>query len=161
MSPGLRRHHSSKRGPAFVCLAVALAVLVCACGGSEESTPPLSKAEFVKQGNAICTAGNEEIERDFEAFAKEHGSSNGSPPSEAESEEAAETILIPGIQDQVDKVRALGPPDEAAEKVLDAVEEATEKAEEDPVALMEEKGGNPFAKANELAREYGLTACSE
>ena len=46
------------------------------------------------------------------------------------------------------------------EAIVEAAEEGIEKGEEDPTSLTVESGG-PFAKANRLAREYGLTACGE
>ncbi len=44
------------------------------------------------------------------------------------------------------------------EAITDAAGEAVEKGEEDPAALTSEKA-DPFAEANELAREYGLVRC--
>jgi hypothetical protein len=151
----------SKRALFFACGALALAALFAGCGGSDDTSSSLSKAEFVKKGNAICTAGNKEIEEGFEAFAKEHDLSSKQPPSKAESKEAAETILLPAIKKQVEKIRALGPPDDEADEVLDSAEESIEKGEEDPVALIEEEAVPMFAATNKKARAYGLTVCGE
>lgn len=151
----------SKRALFFACGALALAALFAGCGGGDDSSSSLTKAEFVKKGNAICTAGNKEIEGGFEAFAKEHHLSGKQAPSKAESKEAAETILIPAISKQIEKIRALGPPDEEAEEVVESAEESLEKAEEDPVAFIEGEGGDSFAETNKKARAYGLTVCGE
>lgn len=157
----------SKRFVALLAALAALALIVAGCGGgsdSTETTSALSKAEFVKQGNAICAKGSKEIEEGFEKFGKEHGFSEKKEPSEAELEEAVETIVIPGIRKQVDGIRALGTPTEEgaeAEAVLDAAEEGLEKGEEDPKLFLEEESSGPFAKANKLSREFGLTKCGE
>ncbi|HET8564898.1 MAG TPA: hypothetical protein VFL77_00315 [Solirubrobacterales bacterium] len=154
----------SKRLFALLGALVALAIIVAGCGGgsdSTESTSSLTKAEFVKKGNAICAKGNEEIEKGFEKFGKEHGFSKEKEPSKAELEEAVETVVIPSVSNEVESIRALGPPDEEAEAVLDAAEGALEKGEEDPKLFLKEESAGPFAKANKLAREYGLTKCGE
>lgn len=154
----------SKRFIALLAALAALALIIAGCGGgsdSTETTSSLTKAEFVKQGNAICAKGNEEIEEAFEEFGKEHGFSKEKEPSKAELEEAVETVLIPKISKEIESIRALGPPDEEAEAVLDAAEEALEKGEEDPKQFLKEENAGPFAKANKLSREYGLTKCGE
>lgn len=154
----------SKRFVALLAALAALALIVAGCGGgsdSTESTSALSKAEFVKQGNAICAKGNKEINEGFEEFVKENGLSKTKAPSKAVQEEAVETVLIPKISKELENIRALGPPDKEAEAVLDAAEEALEKGEEDPIQFLKEESAGPFAKANKLAREYGLTKCGE
>lgn len=157
----------SKRFVALLVALTALALIVAGCGSggsgssSTESTSSLTKAEFVKQGNAICAKGSKEINEGFEEFVKERGLSKTKKPSKAVREEAVETVLIPKIREQVESMRALGPPDEEAEAVLDAAEEALEKGEEDPILFLEEESAGPFAKVNKLSREYGLTKCGE
>jgi hypothetical protein len=44
--------------------------------------------------------------------------------------------------------------------IVDAAEEGVDEVEENPTSITAENGG-PFAKANRLAREYGLTTCGE
>jgi hypothetical protein len=154
----------SKRVIALLAALAALALIVAGCGsggGSTEGTSSLTKAEFVKKGNAICAKGNEEIEKGFEEFRKEQGFSKNEKPSNAVLEEAVETVLVPRIGKEIENIRALGPPDEEAEAVLDAAEEALEKGEENPKLFLKEESTGPFAKANKLSREYGLTKCGE
>lgn len=154
----------SKRVVVLLAALAALALVVAGCGGgsdSTESTSSLTKAEFLKQGNAICAKGNKEIEEGFEKFGKEHGFSKEKEPSKAELEKAVETVVIPNVSNEVESIRALGPPDEEAEAVLDAAESALEKGEEDPKQFLKEESAGPFANANKLAREYGLTKCGE
>jgi hypothetical protein len=147
---------------------LAIASIAAGCGSSNdsstESTASLSKAEFLKKGNAICAAGNREIEAGFESFAKENQISENKQPTEAQAAELAETILVPSVSSQLEEIEALGVPggdEEQLDEIFAAVEGAIEKAEEEPEVLFSSNGNNAFAKANRLSREYGLTTCGE
>jgi hypothetical protein len=156
---------------ALLASVVAIALVAAGCGSSSDTTgsteaseSSLTKAEFVKKGNAICAAGNKEIEEQFADFAKEEDLNEKAPPTKAQSKNAAEKVLIPTISGELEGLRNLGTPegDEGeVDAILTAAEEGLEKGEEDPVALIEEEGGDPFAKADELANEYGLSVCGE
>jgi hypothetical protein len=155
-----------KRFIALLAALVAVALVVAGCGSDNsttDTTASLTKAEFVKQGNAICKEGNEKIESEFEKFAKENNLNQKKPPTEAQIEEAAEQFLIPQIRKQVEGLRALGAPSGEEAKVnalLDDVETALEEVEEDPSLLSGEKS-EPFEDVNKEARAVGLTTCGE
>lgn len=159
----------SKGFLALLASVVAIALVAAGCGSSSDTTgstseATLTKSEFLKKGNAICAAGNKEIEEGFEEFTEEEGINDKAPPSKAQSQKASETILLPTINKQIEGLRELGTPegDEGeVDELLTSAEEAVEKGEEDPVALIEEEGSNPFAEVNKAAREYGLTVCGE
>jgi hypothetical protein len=60
---------------ALTCGVLAVSLFAIGCGGGDdttETTASLTKAQFVKQGNAICENGNREIDASFEEFTKEH-----------------------------------------------------------------------------------------
>ncbi len=144
--------------------ALAVALVVAGCGSSDDTSSTeasLTKAEFVKQADAICTQGSKDINAEFEEFTKEKGISETKAPAKDVQEEAVESILIPSISSQVEEVKALGTPegDEGeVEALIAAEEEVLEEGEEDPVSLLE--GGSAKEKeANKLATDYGLTAC--
>lgn len=157
----------STRLVALLAALAALALIGAGCGssgGSTESTSSMSKAEFVKQGNAICAKGSEEIEAGFEEFAKEHHLSKNKEPPKAALEEAVETIVIPKVRKQVEGIRALGVPSGdkgEVDEILTAAEEALEKGEKNHELFLEEESSGPFAKANKLSHEYGLDKCGE
>ena len=114
-----------------------LALVAVGCGssdddtGSTESEATLTKAEFVKQANAICKAGNDEIEAAIEE--------DGEPKNEAEGEEFIEETVLPAVANQVEEISELGYPEgkdgEEAEAIVASAEENVEEAEEgDPTA---------------------------
>ena len=145
---------------AFGLLAIALIAAGCGSGSATTTTVAvLTKQEFLKQGNRICAEGNKEINAAFEEFLKKNNIGHKEEPTQAQKTEIAETILLPSVTKQVEGVNSLGAPDGEAEAVILAAEEAIGKGEEDPALLVTE-GSGPFAKANKLAREYGLTACA-
>lgn len=158
----------SKRLIATAVGVLAIALIVAGCGGSSSddsttSTASITKAELIKQGDAICQSGNKEIEAGFEEFAKENGLEENQEPSEAQAAEISETVLLPSIQKQIDAIRALGAPsgeEEEVSKILDTVEEEIEAAEEEPEALIT-TNTTPFKQGNELAQEYGFKVCGE
>lgn len=153
--------------PVIVLLAAlalaALTAIVAGCGSSSdstESTASISKADFLKKGNAICEKGNETINAEFEEFTKEKNLSETEEPPKEVQEEAIEQILIPAINTQIDEIKALGTPegDEGElEEVFTSEEGVVEEAEEEPTVLFENTAAQK--EANKVAREYGLTVC--
>jgi hypothetical protein len=136
-----------------LCLAVLAVGLVAAgCGGGEDH---LTKAEFLKQGNAVCKKGNDQIDKAAnQTFGKKH-------PSQAELNTFANDTLIPVVQQEIDGIRDLNPPSEDADQVnaiVDEAQAALDKGKDDPSLLTSEKA-DPFKKANQLANDYGLKEC--
>ncbi len=142
----------------------AVAMIVAGCGSSsDDSTSPLTKAEFIAQADAICKKGNSEIESGIEDFEKEVGLGENEEPTKAQKVEASETVLIPEIKNQAEKLRNLEAPskDEAEiTAMLDALDEGVEEAEADPESLFTSSTA-PFESANKMAKEYGLKVCGQ
>jgi hypothetical protein len=153
------------RRNSFLALAGALAIgaIAAGCGSSNDNststTAALSKAQFLKKGNAVCKKGNQQINKVGRQTFGTKG--NHKKPTKAEQKKFATDTLIPGIQTQIDGVKALGPPkgDEAKVKAIVVSAQASlDKAKTDPTILLKSKT-NPFAKTNKLSNAYGLTAC--
>jgi hypothetical protein len=144
----------------LVGVFTATMLLAAGCGGDDEDS--LTKAEFVKNANAICTAGNEEINKGIESFIEER-SPGGKRLTDAQLTEGAEEVLLPSLRKQVEAIAALGTPSEdgeQAEEIVDGAEEALEEVEDEPALAAPQTGDrNPFAEVNEMAREYGLDVC--
>ena len=152
-----------KRFIALLVGALVGALLIVGCGSSsDETTASITKAEFLKQGNAICKAGNEEINEGFENFGKEHNLKPNKEPSEAQFEELSETVLVPSVSTQIKEVRALGAPEGEEGEVdefLTHAEEALEELEGEPALIAAEGKEEPFYLVNKEAATLGLTAC--
>lgn len=156
----------SKRFIALLAALAALALIVAGCGGGSDSTEStstssLTKAAFVKQGNAICAKTEKEIIEGVGRFVKEGNPLKPKPLTEKQLAEIAERVLVPKVRRQIDEIRALGIPsgdEQEVEAFFAAAEEALKETEEDP-SLFGKGGAGPFAEANKLAREYGLTVC--
>ena len=147
---------------ALIAATMAIALVAAGCGDSDDdtTTASITKAEFLKQGNAICKAGNDEIDSEFEKFAEENNLSEDEEPTQAQFEEAAEDFLLPSVSRQVEEVRALGVPEgeeDAVNAFLDSAEAEVEAIEADP-SLLE---GDAFEDVNKEADAIGLSACSE
>ena len=122
----------------------------------------LSKDDFVKQGNAICDAGNKEMsaaEREFE------GANSSASPDAAAIKAFFKDKFIPTIARQIDGLDKLKPPKDleaAVDKLVKdaraAIDKVKAQADADPEKVF---GGNedPFADASKQAVAVGLTSC--
>jgi hypothetical protein len=140
-------------------------LLVAGCGSSSSTTTTttaaISKAEFVSKGNAICLAGNKKEKAETMAFYKKIGISEKEAPSKAQANELVETVLAPGIQSQIDSVKALGAPSGEEQQVTSALESAQEtlnKIKAKPEQLFSNQ--NPFKATGEQLHALGLTQCA-
>jgi hypothetical protein len=100
------------------------------CGGDDEE--PLSKAEYIKQGDAICKKAQAEGKKDRRR-------------SEALLEELRDLPAPEGDEDTLNGI-------------YDGIEEGLEKIEDNPTILLSED--NPFEKASQEAEDYGFEECS-
>lgn len=137
-------------------LILATGLLAAGCGGDDETetAAPLSKSEFVVQADAICAAGNKEIDQAFSELSQDS--------SQAEFDQVVTETVIPSISGQIDDLRALGAPEGDEDQInaaLDSAQEATDKAEEDPSILNDPQGEDPYTEAEQQLREYGITKC--
>jgi phosphosulfolactate synthase (CoM biosynthesis protein A) len=150
----------------FGVLAVAL---VAGCGGSSDSSSSsssdsgssLSKAEFIEQGDEICTKGDQAIEAEANEFAKENGIDT-EKPTKAQQEEVIAQVVAPAVKQQGEEIGDLGPPsgdEEQVEAIVEAVGRGADELEKDPGGLLE--GKNPLKEGSKLARAYGFKSCGE
>jgi hypothetical protein len=139
--------------PSMRMVVLAAVCIAAGCGGTSE--PRLTKAAFLKQGNAICAKGTRKIERVGLAFFKTPGR-----PTAKETIAFARNVALPTTQSELDHLRALRPPkdDRATVKTLiDKAQAAVDRVSNDPSLLGRPNGSD---EANTLARAYGLTACA-
>jgi hypothetical protein len=141
-------------------LVAGLAVAGCGSSSSSSSsstsTVAITKAAFLKQGNAICKKGNQQIN----AEGKKVFSKN-KKPTQAQMTQFATATLIPNIQAQISGVKALGAPkgDEAqVNAIVVSAQSALDKGKKNPTLLVS-NNSNLFKHSNQLTSAYGLTAC--
>lgn len=144
--------------------SLAIALVVAGCGGGSDEPAGVSKAEFIREANAICEQTGERIESEFAAYlesgeAERTGEANDLTNDEAAAR-VAEEILIPAMRQRLEKLRALGiqDGDERASALLEAFDEGIEKAEAHPERAVRD-GTEAFGKSERLASEYGLDSC--
>jgi hypothetical protein len=146
---------------AFASFAlVAVGLLAGGCGSSSSSssattTPALTKAQFLAQGNAICTGGNKKLAVAEKALEKEQG-------TEAQLKAFIDGPFASEVQRQISAIRALGAPSGEQATVthmLDLAQTDLNKVKANPQVL--ESKVSPFHDFSALAHAYGLTACAE
>lgn len=141
----------------LVALTACCALVLSACGdddGDNESSA-LTKAELIEQGDAICKGGDKEIDAAEKAFADPDN------PTAEEMDDAIDSILIPTLKDELEKLRDLKPPAEDEDEIdsmLDSLDKAIEDIEKDWRTGFT---GQNIADANKKANEYGFKECGE
>jgi hypothetical protein len=123
--------------------------LVAACGSS--SSDPLTKAEFVKQGNEICAQASSQRREDVKNFEDGAGA--------AGMEELVSTALSP-IKDMGGELSSLEGPAaqmKAVKVYVAKLEGGIAKVEAKPSEAI---SGSAFEGANAAAQRAGLPACT-
>lgn len=135
-------------------LLAALALIAAGCGDDDESAP-LTKEEFIAQADAICVAGDEEIN----AAAEEQFGDLTEEPPVSEQEAFLADVVAPSYEQRAEELRGLTPPEEDSEEVealLTSLDELTTQISDDPGAVLEATEEPEYAA---LAQEYGLQTC--
>ncbi len=137
--------------------ACAVALIAAGCGDDESETtttpsgPALSKSKFIAEADAICAKGSKTIDS--------AAANLGSDPTLAVVEGFVDDTVVPAVTAEIDGIRALSPPagdEPQVEAILGAAQDALDQVSDNPTLLV---NGDPFAKANQLARENGLKEC--
>jgi hypothetical protein len=140
-----------------------LAALAASCGSSSSGSesPSLTKAEFIKQGDAICERGQKEFAGEVEAFTKEKKWNPSITLTSAQQEEVIRAVFVPSLQAQADELEKLGVPsgeEGQANAIVEELQSALAEAEDDPSKLLGPSPGS-LATAADLARKFGFKVC--
>lgn len=126
-----------------------IALAGCGGGGGGESEAAPTKAEFIKQADAVCADVNKQVEAGFKEL--------GDSPSTAEVKKFVDEVSIPQIQHQIDEIGDMTPPagdEDQIQAILDGWADAN-KASEDVNATTD-----PFADVDKLSTAYGFEECN-
>jgi hypothetical protein len=153
-----------------IAVVVFLLVVGVGCGsGSGDTTPDISKAEFVKKADFICADYKRQrlaaAEKEYNPKQRQGSHIVGAKATEEledELRELANKVLqektIPILRTQHEKLEALGAPagdEEKIEKMLDNMEQATDEIEEEGFEGL--VGGNQFDQFEKEVQKYGLS----
>lgn len=133
-------------------LAVVAAVSLAGCGGDDA----LTKSQFVEQGNRIC----ERTQQRITEAAERRFTTEGEIPSSEQITSFANESVDPALEEQLNRLRELTPPQddrERVEDILNAGQAGLEEVRRDPTSLIGER--DPLENYRELASGYGLDKC--
>lgn len=144
-------------------ITLALSALLAGCGGSDDPRP-LSKAQFQRHAKALCLKRSRQYYEEALAASRKAQPEGEALSLSAESKIVAETV-VPGMERKMEAVRALEPPPADAaqvDRILTAIEDVVSQARANPKGFIYRQVHfkRPFHHANELAKEYGLSACA-
>lgn len=155
---------SYSRAAALIAILLLPALVAFGCGGGGDDdasgSASLTKAEFLKQADAICQRGVEKYPAEFEAYAKENNLPPREPASYAQQEKLNEAILIPTLKNQAEEIDELSVPagEEAqVNPIVGGFLKALAEAEDEPSSLVDPL--SPLAEVAKLGRKYGLKVC--
>ncbi|HWO82796.1 MAG TPA: hypothetical protein VNM38_03275 [Solirubrobacterales bacterium] len=141
--------------------AIAL-VLNVGCGSSnnpEETSPALTKAQFLKRGNEICEKRLEEKDDVVKAAVKKLAASGQKEASKQLQQEVGESVLS-SYRLIANELGSLEPPaqdKDEIEALITTLEDSLDEADSDPSSVLSTE---IFGEAAEAGRSYGLDTCN-
>jgi hypothetical protein len=142
-----------------LCAVIALTLTAVGCGGSDSD---LTKAEFLKRGDAICREINKQRDAAIRAYAAKIGRPQ-QPPSRLAQLGIVTEAALPPIEVEARKLEELGLPSEEeakAQAIIDGLRSAVEKTRARPASVLGKARTGPFAEVSELAEEFGFQTCA-
>lgn len=133
------------------------------CGGDAEVA--LTKKQYVRRADAICTRLSRKLTRESKAFSREH-ELNTAEPDQHEREQIILGVLLPNIEERIAALRALPAPkgDEAkVAQLLGTLEAGLRESRSHPArsAAPDTHRGEPFREAMDMADDYGIWLCGQ
>jgi hypothetical protein len=145
------------RRAAVVVSAISItSTLVLGGVATAAGDKPLTKKQFIKKADKICTAGNTATNELAQQTFGQLGPNERPTAATLATFWAAARVVL---KTQVDEIGALNEPKgdtKQVKKLLAAVRAAIAAIDADVQAIVT---GSPFAKADKLAQRYGLKVC--
>jgi hypothetical protein len=145
------------------CLVVVL-VVASGCGSSGDggtTSSSLSKAEFIKKGDKLCTRVENERGKAISAFYDQEEASSVQELGVKGQEKMILNVALPPVKKLGGELEALGVPEgdeEEVEAIFDALDESVAQVEQSPVSVVS-ASESPFQEPKELAGKYGFKVC--
>jgi hypothetical protein len=139
--------------------AVMATCIAAGCGssGEEASSVPLTKAQFIKQADAICAKAAKEREAAAEAWRKELPDLSAETVDEIEK--GLKEVIAPALQQQAEELETLAAPaqdrDEVAQ-MISALAAVSKAMEQEPKWAFH----SSIPQFEREAKDYGFKSCS-
>jgi hypothetical protein len=144
----------------FVMVLAVLMLAGCGGSGGDSTERPLTKAQYIKQADAICKKVDEKQQSALAVYVKKHPNSR---PTQSAQAAAIVAVGLPPDKVGIDEIKSLNPPaadKHAIESMLDEIDAAMKESEEHPTRVVTGVK-NPFEKVNQRAAKYGFEACNQ
>jgi hypothetical protein len=131
--------------------------MLAGCGGGNDTSTTMSKAQVIKQGDMICRRASNEKSTAFRSYMRNHPAALKTQQGQRQVVVAA---VLPAIEEELEGLQKLTPASDADSyrAILSALEAGIPAADAEPRNLT--KANTPLRKANQLARQYGFKVCS-
>lgn len=149
---------TSSKVRVLAVLFAAFGLLLAGCGGSDDDSASLTKAQLIKQGDAICRKADEQ-----QAAAFQRELENIPDESIETQEKVVVAAELPPLQRAAEELDALGAPEgdeEQVEAIVSGMEEAVVEIEAKPIDYVEGDLGT-LDEVGRLAKAYGFTDCAK
>jgi hypothetical protein len=140
---------------------VMLGVVGIGCGGGgDDTSSSLTKAEYVKQADAICAERKKDWQTALTAYRKEDEKKNAVGNRKVEKELAENVLddsMLPALETQLESLEDLGAPEgkeKQAEKMVDSLAKWVQGIEKGGTTAVFDGGSADF---EEEAKELGVT----
>jgi hypothetical protein len=147
----------------FTVLLLTAGLFAMGCGGSSDGaeTKQIDKATFVRQANKICQQISGRLAAQIASINKRE---QGEPDYDFTKTQIAlvSEALVPGLEDELQQIRALGVPKEAkkeAQTLLAAYQKGIDRTKANVKAWIEKEGYAPYEVAELAAVKLGISEC--
>lgn len=128
-----------------------------ATSADEKASAPLTKAQFIKQADAICTTISEERTGELSAWKKKNPEKASNSKEELDS--GLKEVISASVRREAEELEALEPPAEDEVEVSRMIANLSKVSEE-----LEQEGVKTLARPNleqfkSEAADYGLEIC--
>jgi hypothetical protein len=143
----------------FVAGFMAFGLLIEGCGGGDSTAQKIDKATFVKQANRICEQVSGKFAAELSSVSSRESAKPGYDFAKTQVTIVKE-VLIPGLEEELKEIRALGMPAEAkrdVESFLGAYQRSIAKVKAKPQSAT---GATiPYEAVEVTGTAFGVSEC--